>query len=153
MNNIQTIEALNTLITINNDRIEGYETAMNETKQNDLKELFLKFSGTSQHCKRELSAEVTRLGGAPAEGTLISGKFFRVWMDVKAALTGDDRKYILDSCEYGEDAAKDTYEKIIEEEMDNLNKEQQTMILAQNSLLKTDHDTVKYMRDNLDTEK
>lgn len=153
MDNNKTIEALNTLITINNDRIEGYETAMNETKQNDLKELFLKLSGTSQHCKRELTDEVIRLGGTPAEGTLISGKFFRVWMDVKAALTGDDRKYILDSCEYGEDAAKDTYEKIIEDEMDNLSQEQQTMILTQNARLQTDHDTVKYMRDNFDDEK
>jgi uncharacterized protein (TIGR02284 family) len=153
MENSKTIEALNTLITINNDRIEGYETAMNETKQNDLKELFLKFSGTSQHCKRELTADVLRLGGTPAEGTLISGKFFRVWMDVKAALTGDDRKYILNSCEYGEDAAKDTYEKVMEDEMDNLSQEQQTMIQAQIVLLKTDHDTVKYMRDNFDDEK
>jgi uncharacterized protein (TIGR02284 family) len=153
MDNNKTIEALNTLITINNDRIEGYETAMNETKQNDLKALFLKLSHTSQHCKRELTDEVMRLGGTPADGTLISGKFFRVWMDVKAALTGDDRKYILDSCEYGEDAAKDTYEKIIEDEMDNLSQEQQTMILTQNAMLQTDHDTVKYMRDNFDDEK
>lgn len=32
-------------------------------------------------------------------------------MDVKAALTGKDRKAILNSCEYGEDIAKDSYEK------------------------------------------
>lgn len=32
MENEATIEVLNTLITINNDRIEGYETAANETE-------------------------------------------------------------------------------------------------------------------------
>jgi hypothetical protein len=33
--------------------------------------------------------------GTPEEGTRITGKFFRVWMDVKAALTNKDRKAIL----------------------------------------------------------
>ena len=36
MENEKTIEALNTLITINNDRIEGYETAAKETEEQDL---------------------------------------------------------------------------------------------------------------------
>ena len=31
----KTIEVLNTLITINNDRIEGYETAAKETDEQD----------------------------------------------------------------------------------------------------------------------
>ena len=149
MDNQQTIEVLNTLITINNDRIEGYETASKETEENDLKELFSKFSTTSQNCNQTLNAEVTRLGGSPAEGTLISGKFFRVWMDVKAALTGKDREYILNSCEYGEDAAKDTYEKVLEENLESLTIDQQMMVKAQYALLKADHDTVKYMRDVL----
>ena len=39
MENEETIDVLNTLITINNDRIEGYETAANETKEQDLKRL------------------------------------------------------------------------------------------------------------------
>jgi hypothetical protein len=36
----KTIEVLNTLITINNDRIEGYDTAAKETDEYDLKNLF-----------------------------------------------------------------------------------------------------------------
>jgi hypothetical protein len=44
----KTIEVLNTLITINNDRIEGYETAAKETEKQDLKVLFAQFSSTSQ---------------------------------------------------------------------------------------------------------
>lgn len=147
MENEKTIDALNILITINNDRIEGYETASKETEEQDLKTLFAQFSATSQKCKQQLTNEVSKLGGTPAEGTLISGKFFRVWMDVKAALTGKDRKAILNSCEYGEDVAKGTYKKALENELENLNAEQQTMLKAQHNLLKADHDKVKSMRE------
>ncbi len=145
------IEVLNTLITINNDRIEGYDTASKETEEQDLKTLFAQLSSTSQKCNRELNEEVNKLGGTPAEGTLTSGKFFRTWMDVKAAITGKDRKAILESCEYGEDVARNTYQNALENDLENLNPEQQTMINAQHSLLKADHDKVKSMRDALAT--
>ena len=138
-----------TLITINNDRIEGYETASKETEEQDLKKLFAHFSATSQKCNKELNAEVIKLGGTPSEGTFTSGKFFRVWMDVKAALTGNDRKVILNSCEYGEDTAKDTYEAALENDKENLSPAQKTMIKAQHALLQHDHDKVKAMRDAL----
>lgn len=145
----QTIDVLNTLITINNDRIEGYETASKETDEQDLISLFRQFITTSERCKQALKLEVNRLGGTPSEGTMISGKFFRVWMDVKAALTGKDRKAILNSCEYGEDMAKNTYEKALEDDLEHLSAEQQAMIQAQYTLIKADHDKVKHMRDAL----
>ncbi len=143
----KTIEVLNTLITINNDRIEGYDTAAKETEEQDLKTLFEMFSSTSEKCKKELVAEVKKLDGTPAEGTRTTGKFFRVWMDVKAALTGKDRKAILNSCEYGEDVAKETYKEALQNDLVNLSTEEQTMIKAQHTLLVADHDKVKSMRD------
>lgn len=145
----KTIEVLNTLITINNDRIEGYETALKETEEFDLKTLFTQFIATSQKCNKELIMEVNTLGGMATEGTKVSGKFFRVWMDVKAALTGKDRKVILNSCETGEDKALDTYNKVLKNDLDHLSAKQQTMISSQKSFLKADHDHVKALRDAL----
>jgi len=145
----KTIEVLNSLITINNDRIEGYETASKETEEPELKSLFSRFIATSQKCKQELVAEVNTLGGEQAEGTKVSGKFFRVWMDVKAALTGKDRKAILSSCEFGEDEAKDTYDNAFENDREHLSASQQTMINAQRQLLQADHNHVKALRDAL----
>ena len=138
----KTIEVLNSLIIINNDRIEGYETASTETEELDLRTLFAQFISTSQICKIELVLEVSTLGGEVAEGTTTSGKFFRVWMDVKAALTGKDRKAILDSCEYGEVKALDIYDDVLENNLEHLSVQQQIMIIAQKSLLKADHDHV-----------
>lgn len=145
----KTIEGLNTLIIINNDRIQGYNTAAKETEEFDLKTLFAKFTETSHRCKQELVGEVTRLGGKAAESTMISGKFFRVWMDVKAALTGRDRKAILSSCEYGEDNAIDTYKKVLHDNHSDLSEKQQSMINEQLISIKADHDKVKFMRDAL----
>jgi uncharacterized protein (TIGR02284 family) len=147
MNNKKAIEVLNTLIEINNDRIEGYETASKETNEMDLRHLFSSLMETSKQCRAELIEEVERLGGEPMEGTKVSGKFFRVWMDVKAALTGKDRKAILNSCEYGEDKAVETYKKVLED--NELNADQKMMVTAQHELILANHDEVKSLRDSL----
>jgi uncharacterized protein (TIGR02284 family) len=143
MKNEKTIDVLNSLITINNDRIEGYKTASEETEELDLKSLFAGFILTSEKCKKELVEEVNKLGGEAAEGTKISGKFFRVWMDVKAALTSKDRKEILNSCKFGEEQAKQTYKTVLLDDLEYLNPEYQNMIIAQKKLLKADRKNIK----------
>ncbi len=147
MENEKSIDVLNKLIVINNDRIEGYETAMKETDESDLQSMFNQFLATSRKCKQELVSEVSRLGGDVEEGTKTSGKFFRAWMDVKAALTARDRKNILGSCEFGEDNAVGTYDSVIKNDLSDLNTQQQTMVRNQYNLIKADHDKVRTMRD------
>lgn len=143
MKNEKTIDVLNSLITINNDRIEGYKTATEETEEFELKSLFAGFILTSEKCKRELVKEVTILGGEIAEGTKISGKFFRVWMDVKAALMGKNRKVILNSCEFGEDEAKQTYENALQDNLEDLSSEHQAMIRNQEQVMQADRNHIK----------
>ncbi|WP_310556310.1 PA2169 family four-helix-bundle protein [Flavobacterium sp.] len=149
MDTEKTIEAFNSLIVINNDRIEGYKTAEAEAQETDLKMLFSDFMQTSVECRKELVAEVIQLGGTPDEGTRVTGKFFRVWMDLKAALTGNDRKAILDSCEYGEDAALETYKKVLIQDHQDTNSKEQDMLNKHYALLKVDHDKVKKLRDTI----
>lgn len=146
MENSKNIDALNKLIEINNDRIEGYETASKEANETDLKSLFGELASTSQKNVSELRAEVTRLGGKPEEGTRVTGKFFRAWMDVKAAFTGNDRHTILDSCEFGEDKALEVYESALEDNK-NLTAEQIQLVSQQQTALRADHDRVKALRD------
>lgn len=147
MDKDKSIDILNKLIEINNDRIEGYETASKETEEYDLKTLFAGFIATSHKCRQELVQQVLNLGGTPEEGTRTTGKFFRVWMDVKAALTSKDRKTILKSCEYGEDVAVDTYEKALSDSGD-VSSILYTLIESQYLLIKNDHNKVKNMLGN-----
>ena len=149
MENKGAINALNALVEINNDRIEGYETATKETNEPELKVLFTKLADTSRECRIELEREVEQLGGTPAKGTKVTGKFFRAWMDVKAAISGKDRKAILESCEYGEDHALKTYEEVLEDDREHLTVEHISMIESQYDILKADHDAVRALRDSL----
>lgn len=146
METTKTIDVLNKLIQINNDRIEGYKTASSETEHTDLKTFFAELVDTSAKNNFDLRAEVLRLGGKPTDETFTSGKFFRMWMEVKAALTGNDRKYILDSCEAGEDVAKKTYSDTLASETDHLSTDQRAMLMEQHRKLLADHDKVKAMR-------
>lgn len=146
METSKNISALNELIVINNDRVEGYETASKETEDSDLHGLFAGLQMTSQNNLSELRTAVRNLGGEVEEGTRKTGKFFRVWMDVKAALTGNDRANILDSCEFGEDKALEAYETALENKAD-LSPENVMLIQKQYASLQADHDKVKMLRD------
>src|SRR3954468_20702447 len=98
-------ETLNDLIQINNDRIAGYERAIEELKpeDSDLKTLFVNMIGESHKHKMALATEVQAQGEEIETGTTNSGKIYRAWMDVKAIFTGHDRKTVLNNCEFGED--------------------------------------------------
>jgi uncharacterized protein (TIGR02284 family) len=149
MKNDKTIEVLNKLLEINNDRLDGYETATQETDENDLKSLFTQLAGTSLRCKKQLVDEIIELGGHPIEGTKTSGKFFRAWMDIKAALSGRDRTTIISLCEFGEEKAIETYKNVLMNDILYLSTRQLTLVRAQYVLLKTDQDKLYSLRDVL----
>ena len=150
-NHKEVIDSLNNLIQINNDRIQGYLTASKETEEQDLKTTFSNLMQTSQECRRQLTEEVVKLGGTPIEGTTVSGKLYRAWMDVKAAVTSKDRKAILNSCEFGEDIAVKTYE--VELDANTLNSELGHLVRDQHHKIKSGHDLIKQMRDKGDAPK
>lgn len=140
-------EVLNDLVQINNDRIEGYETAIENLKDGDqdLKSLFVSMIGESQKCKMALSNELNVLKSDTDEGTTASGKLYRAWMDVKAVFTGHDRKSVLENCEFGEDAAQKAYKDASNEEA--LPAHLKELILEQKATLRKSHDKVKQLRD------
>lgn len=148
-NNEELIEVLNDLIRINNDRIEGYEKAIDETKDidADLKTLFRRMADQSRQNKAELIQEVQkRGGGADTNSTTNSGKIYRAWMSVKATFTGKDRKSVLGACEFGEDAAQKAYQEALESETTQ-GTEVHQLVVKQKSMLKESHDLIKRHRD------
>lgn len=137
---------LNDLVQINNDRIAGYERAIKETDTNDadLRSLFTDMASESRMYVSELSRYVQRNGEDPAEGTTLSGKIYRAWMDVKATFSGKGRKAILAACEYGEDAAQKAYKDSLNED---LSTDVRDLITKQQAKLKKSHDKIKRLRD------
>src|SRR2546421_3840297 len=146
--NEQVTEVLNDLIRINHDRIEGYERAVEDTRDKDvdLQSIFHRMADESKQYAAELEKEVQKNGGDTARDTTVSGKIYRVWMDIKSAVTGKARKSVLESCEFGEDAAQKAYEEALKADA-NLPADLRQLIVNQKAALKTSHDTIKRYRD------
>lgn len=150
MENTQaTVEILNDLIEINNDRIEGYQRASKDLKDGDteLKSLFTRFIGQSQGYRLALGTEVSAFGKDIETGTTTSGKIHRAWLDVKAAFTGHDTHNVLEECEFGEDAILKAYRTALEDE--NLPAYLRETISQQESELLDAHDEIKALRDTV----
>jgi uncharacterized protein (TIGR02284 family) len=146
MDTKKSISVLNVLIEINNDRIEGYLTASKETKEGDLISLFEQFAETSHVNRVDLVTEVRKLGGTPDESTKATGKLFRLWMELKTLVTGNDLDAILGSCEFGEDAALEAYSHALQNHTDVLTLVQLALLKTQMSRIKQDQNRVKEMR-------
>jgi len=150
-------EILNDLIRINNDRIEGYSKAAAQAKDQDLQSLFSQFAQQSRQFANELRGLINDIGNSEdrkdkvTDATTASGKIYRTWMDVKATFTGSNRKSVLASCEFGEDAAQKAYKTALEEE--DLSPEVRAVIEGQKAILRDAHDQVKMMRDTATIER
>lgn len=148
-NNTVNTEVLNDLIQINNDRVTGYEKALEElsAEDSDLKSQFAEMIRQSNQHKSDLIREVQVLGAEVETGTTTSGKIYRTWMDVKAMFTGHDRQTVLNNCEFGEDAAQKAYKMALETE--GLSANLRSLITDQKTALRASHDKIKALRDSV----
>ena len=138
-------ETLRDLIRINNDRVTGYSKAATQTDDQELQSLFSQLSQQSRQFASELRNLVSDNDNNVTDETTTAGKIYRTWMDVKATFGGDDRKGILASCEFGEDAAQKAYKEALEE--DDLTPDVRVTVERQKATLRQAHDKIKMMRD------
>ena len=146
--NEKIVEVLNDLIEINNDRVTGYEKAIEETKDLDvdLRAIFQSMANDSRKYAAELTQDVNRFGGEATTDTTTSGKIYRAWMDVKATFTSHDRQSVLESCEFGEDAAQKAYNAALASDAE-MSAEIRQLITSQQATLRIAHDLIKKYRD------
>jgi uncharacterized protein (TIGR02284 family) len=121
ISNDEIVEDLNELVKINNDRIQGYMKAVEDTEDTQLDSLFNEMIVQSQTFRSQLADHIVSIDGSAvsdATTTDLSSKIHRAWIDIKSALTGKDRDTVLSSVTFGENAAIEAYEDAIED--DNL---------------------------------
>jgi len=107
--NEQVISTLNNLIETCRDGQEGFKTAAEGVRNDELKELFYAYSQQRASFAGELQYEVRRLGGEAEQSGSVAASLHRGWMDIKAAVTGGEDSSILAECERGEDSALANY--------------------------------------------
>lgn len=142
------IEVLNDLVMINNDRIEGYKRAISEigNQEPDLRKLFQEYIDNSIEYKNELAQKISDAHGEVENSTTNSGEIYRFWMDLKAAFSGNTRKAVLESCEFGEDAAQKAYSEALQR-YSELSPDIAELIGIQQGELKDNHDRIRSLRD------
>lgn len=117
--NEEIVSDLNDLVRINNDRIAGYEKAVEDNEDAQLDDLFRHYIIQSQKFRSQLAEHIVRIDGTAvtdATSTDVSSKIHRAWIDIKTAVTGKDRDTVLSSVEFGENMAIEAYKNAIEKD-------------------------------------
>ncbi len=145
--NEDIVEDLNELVKINNDRIQGYLKAVEDTEDAQLDHLFNEMVVQSQNFRSQLADHIVRIDGLAVPDTTstdTSSKIHRAWIDIKSAVTGKDRDTVLSSVTFGENAAVEAYEAAVEN--DKLPAYIKEDISAQLSQLKASRDKMEGMK-------
>jgi len=150
MSNTSSVEVLNDLIEINNDRVEGFQKALADIKDEniDLKGLFEEYASQSRTFAQQLTELVAAAGAATETGTSVSGKLHRAWIDLKSLFGGNDRENILDEAERGEDAIKKAYADALSDK--DLPAGAAELVARQADGIRGAHDRIKALRDTAD---
>ena len=144
----KSVEILNDLIEINNDRIAGFAHAAQELQEKDLdlRTLFMQLRDESRRNVHELGSAINKTGGEVEMGMSGSGAIHRMWLDVKSAFSGHDRKTVLEECERGEDAIKKAYQAALSAES-GLAPEFTEVVTRQQHWVIEAHNQIKALRD------
>jgi uncharacterized protein (TIGR02284 family) len=144
----RSIEVLNDLIAINNDRIAGFAHAMQELGDHDdeLKALFKHFKDESLHNVHELGTAINKNHGEVEMGMTQHAALHRLWLDIRSAFSGHASKSILEECERGEDAIKKVYQNALTHQGD-LPSEFIAIITRQEQEIISAHNQIKALRD------
>lgn len=106
----QDISTLNGLIATTLDSVNGYAEAAKDSENSRFGALFIRRAGERRDIALRLQHEVTNLGGEPEDdGTMLAGAH-RMFLNLKAAVTGSDEKSIINEVEAGEDHIKAKFE-------------------------------------------
>ena len=139
----QTVSVLNDLIETCKDGEKGFRTCAEDIRRPELKSLFTTRARQCADAAAELQQVVRQLGGDPETDTSVAGDLHRRWVDLKSLITGKDDEAILNECERGEDVAKRSYQKALEED---LPAEVRALVQRQYEGVQRNHDEVRALR-------
>jgi uncharacterized protein (TIGR02284 family) len=148
----KTIEILNDLIVINDDRIEGYEKADKEFEERGDtgpdRWFFSKFIKASQGYNRVLKAKIATLTTKMGDNNSFLGKIHLAWMAVRGIFISHDRRGLLKECAYGESAMEKAYQHTLNGK--SLTADIREVLTTQQTELHEAHDEIKGLSDRTD---
>lgn len=142
------IRTLNGLIATTIDSIDGYTEAAKDAENGRFTAMFTSRATERRAAATQLQSVVSRLGGNPEDdGTVLAGAH-RVFLDLKAAVTGRDDKAIVNEVERGEDHIKAKFEDALKDQ--DLSPETRAAIQDAWTSVKAGHDEMSNLKHSMD---
>ena len=146
-NNSHDISTLNGLIATTIDSVDGYTEAAKDSDNSRFGAMFTARAGERRQVATKLQQEVSRLGGNPEDdGTVLAGAH-RMFLNLKAAVTGKDDKAIVNEVEAGEDHIKAKFESALKD--GDLDPAVQQLIQTSFASVREGHDQMSALKHQL----
>lgn len=141
--NENVAKILNGLIETARDGEEGFRQAAEKAKEPALQSLFTKYSNQRTVFVDELQKLVDGLGEKPETSGHATTALHRGWIGLKAALTKNEDKALIDECEAGEDAAMKAYSEAVAQPLPPA---VQSVVQQQYSGVKQSHSVIRDLK-------
>jgi len=148
-NHSKEISTLNTLIATTIDSVTGYENSAKDIGNQRFAEIFRERANERQQVVEQLRAEVRRLGGNPEDDGSFMGKTHQRFEDMKAAITGQDEKAIINEVERGEDYLKEKFETALKG--DTLSGESRSVVERCYQSVRSGHDQMSQLKHGMES--
>jgi uncharacterized protein (TIGR02284 family) len=148
-NHSKEISTLNTLIATTIDSVTGYENSAKDIGNQRFAEIFRERANERQQVVEQLRAEVRRLGGNPEDDGSFMGKTHQRFEDMKAAITGQDEKAIINEVERGEDYLKEKFETALNS--DALSGESRSVVERCYQSVRSGHDQMSQLKHGMES--
>jgi uncharacterized protein (TIGR02284 family) len=145
--NDHAVDVLNGLIKTTLDSVGGYREAAENADTSQFKSMFTQRASKRRELASELQRQVRALGGDPEDDQGIVGKAHNKFVDLKAALSGNDDKAVIDEVERGEDHIKEKFEDALED--NDLPAIAREAVARAYTSIKADHDEVSRIKHTL----
>lgn len=128
------------------DAEKGFRTAFENATDKSLKIYFFEKSQQRVNFVRELEFELAKIDETADETSgSITGDLHRTWMDVKFFMSADGDHAMLEEALRGENAAKEDFEKVLDEKY--LKLELRNILSKQYEIIQQDIEMIKSLED------
>ncbi|KOF03643.1 ferritin-like domain-containing protein [Roseivirga seohaensis] len=111
------VDKLNDVLRRSYDAIQGYENAIDDMNDAQLKNFFKNQVMERTRFAGELASEITALGGEPVTESSFKAALHRAWMDLKSSIASNNAEKVLQECIRGEETASEDYKDILESDL------------------------------------
>lgn len=141
------IRTLNSLIATTLDSVDGYTEAAKDSDSGRFASLFTSRATERRQVVSNLQQQVRSLGGNPEDdGTLLAGAH-RVFLNLKAILSGKDDKAIIAEVERGEDHIKSKFQDALDDT--DISSATRTVIEQAFTSVRAGHDQMSALKHSL----